>query len=608
VVSVTESGFWSGWGKRSGALRNIPPVMKMVWKSGPRVVISALLLRTFAALLPVGMLYVSKRIVDQVVASSKGTHQIGAGFWWLVGLEFALALLASITTHSMAYFDGLFADRFTRHVSLSVMEHASKLDLASYEDPVFQDKLDRARAQATDRIAMVREFGVMVQQILTAVTLSASIAVFSPWLLLLLIGCLIPAFLGESHFAFLGYSLNFSQTHIRRQMDYVRVLGSSKETAKEMKLFGLKRFLVGRYTDLSNQLYQQNRGLAGRKVRANALLSILSTAGYYSAYAWVIWRTVSGELSVGTMTFLAGAIAGASTNIQMLFSSFSSIADQSLFLTDLQEFFKVTPAIRNVSNAIPVPRVVRSGFEFRNVCFRYPGRDGFVLENLNLRWDQGERLALIGANGQGKTTIVKLITRLYDPTEGQILLDGIDLREYRLEDLSSQVSAVMQDFVKYDMTVSENIGIGCIEDRYHFSKLREAAEKSVADHVIEKLPHGYDQLLGRRFEGGVDLSGGEWQRIALARAYIRNAQILILDEPTAALDAKAENEVFERFNDLTEGKMALFISHRFSTVKMADRIVVLENGRVAEEGNHQQLMALGRRYYEMFEMQAASYR
>jgi ATP-binding cassette, subfamily B, bacterial len=608
VVSVTESGFWSGWGKRSGALRNIPPVMKMVWKSGPRVVISALLLRTFAALLPVGMLYVSKRIVDQVVASSKGTHQIGAGFWWLVGLEFALALLASITTHSMAYFDGLFADRFTRHVSLSVMEHASKLDLASYEDPVFQDKLDRARAQATDRIAMVREFGVMVQQILTAVTLSASIAVFSPWLLLLLIGCLIPAFLGESHFAFLGYSLNFSQTHIRRQMDYVRVLGSSKETAKEMKLFGLKRFLVGRYTDLSNQLYQQNRGLAGRKVRANALLSILSTAGYYSAYAWVIWRTVSGELSVGTMTFLAGAIAGASTNIQMLFSSFSSIADQSLFLTDLQEFFKVMPAIRNVPNAIPVPRVVRSGFEFRNVCFRYPGRDGFVLENLNLRWDQGERLALIGANGQGKTTIVKLITRLYDPTEGQILLDGIDLREYRLEDLSSQVSAVMQDFVKYDMTVSENIGIGCIEDRYHFSKLREAAEKSVADHVIEKLPHGYDQLLGRRFEGGVDLSGGEWQRIALARAYIRNAQILILDEPTAALDAKAENEVFERFNDLTEGKMALFISHRFSTVKMADRIVVLENGRVAEEGNHQQLMALGRRYYEMFEMQAASYR
>jgi ATP-binding cassette subfamily B protein len=601
-------GFLGGWRKRKKALKNIPPVMRMVWASGPGVITGCLLLRVAAALIPIGVLSVSRLIIDAIVASTTGRHVLPREFWWLVFAEFALAGMASILGRAVGFFDGLFSDRFTRYLSVRVMEHASKLDLAAYEDSNFHDKLDRARAQATDRVAMIREAGSLVQQAITAATLSVSILIFSPWLLVVLIVCLVPAFLGESHFAFLGYSLNSSQTFIRRQMDYFRTLGASKESAKELKLFGLGPFLVKRFSGLSDRIYRENRELASRRLWVGALLSVLSTSGYYAAYAYVIYLTVEGKQSVGTMTFLAGAIAGTSGNIQNIFAAFSSIADQALFLTDLQDFFAVKPTIRNVARPISVPRSMRTGFEFKDVSFSYPGGAAPVLNRLNLRWDLGERMALIGQNGQGKTTIVKLLTRLYDPSEGRILLDGVDLREYNIEDLSRHIGVVMQDFMRYEMSVAENIGVGCIDKRDDFAKMQDAAHKSLADDVINRLPNGYDQILGRRFEGGVDLSGGEWQRMALARAYMRDAKILILDEPTASLDAQAEHEVFERFTSLTEGKMALFISHRFSTVRMADRIVVLEDGRIAEEGSHARLMALGKRYFEMFELQAASYR
>jgi ATP-binding cassette subfamily B protein len=430
---------------------------------------------------------------------------------------------------------------------------------------------------------------------------------FSPWLLALLVVAVVPAFLGESHFAFEGYSLNIGQTPLRRQLDYLRTLGASKESAKELKLFGLGGFLCGEYTDISNQLYDQNVALARRRLVAGALLSLLSTAAYYGAYAYVIYRTVTGQLSWGSLQFLAGALAGASTNIQNIFSTFSSIADQSLFLTDLVAFLRVEPKIAARKDALPAPRPILYGFRFDSVSFAYPGAARLVLDRLDLEIAPGERIALIGENGQGKTTLVKLLARLYDPTAGRILLDGIDLREYNVDDLHRQIGVIFQDFVRYEMTARANIAAGRSEAAQE-PGIRQAARKSLADHVIERLPHGYDQLLGRRFEGGVDLSGGEWQKMALARAYLRDAQILILDEPTASLDARSEYEVFQRFADLTCGRMALLISHRFSTVRMADRIVVLENGRIAEEGSHQQLVALGGRYSGMFELQASSYR
>lgn len=603
-----RDGFRSAWQERLTALRNVPPVLKIVWQSGPAVVTFGLIFRLIGAVLPIALLWITKLIIDGIVQVVSYHQPVSPHLWWLVGAEFTVAVFSSILTRGIDFSDALLADKYTRHVSIAVMKHASELDLTVYEDPVFYDRLERARVQATDRLGMIQAIGRLVQQVITAITMSISIIVYSPWLLLLLIIGVLPAFLGESHFAFLGYAKNFRQTPIKRQLDYLRILGGSKEAAKELKLFSLSRFLTERFTHLSDIIYEQDVSLARRRLIAGAALSIIGTLGYYSAYAWIIWRTLLGALSIGTLTFLAGAILQASQNIQQVFSTLAGIADQALFLTDLLAFFGMQPTIRSKPNALPVPRPILRGFEFRNVSFRYPGTERMVLNRLNFHLHPGERVALIGENGEGKTTIVKLITRLYDPTEGQILLDGIDLREYDLEDLYSEIGVIFQDFMRYEMTVRENIASGHIQDLAQLTLLQDSARKSGADQVIERLPQQYEQMLGRRFEGGVDLSGGEWQKLALARAYLRDSQLLILDEPTAALDARSEYEVFRRFAELTTGKMALFISHRFSTVRMADRIVVLEKGRIAEEGTHEQLSSLGGRYAEMFELQAASYR
>jgi ATP-binding cassette, subfamily B, bacterial len=603
-----RESFWSGWGERLSAMRNIPPVLRIVWESGPRVIVLGLFFRLLVSVLPVALLWIAKLIIDGIVHVVT-THQgVPRHFWWLVAGEFTLAICGSLFSRAIDYFDSLFADNYTRHVSIEVMKHAAGLDLLAYEDPIFYDRLERARVQATDRLGMIQSMGRLVQQVITTVSLSVSILLYSPWLLLLLIAGVVPAFLGESHFAFLGYAKNFRQTPIRRQLDYLRVLGGSREAAKELKLFGLKDFLTGRFTNLSDEIYVENVALARRKLIAGMALSVIATAGYYSAYVIVIWQTVTGVLTIGAMTFLTRAVMQASDNIQQIFSTVSSIADQALFLTDLLAFFEMKPSVRSKPNALPAPRPIMRGFEFRDVSFSYPGSSRLVLDRLNLNFRPGERIALVGENGQGKTTIVKLIARLYDPTEGQILLDGIDLREYDLEDLYHEIGVIFQDFMRYEMTARENIAVGRIEQVKNTGLLQMAARKSMAEPVIGRLAGGYEQMLGRRFDGGLDLSGGEWQKIALARAYLRDAQVLILDEPTAALDARSEYEVFQRFAELTEGKMALLISHRFSTVRMADRIVVLENGRIAEEGNHDELASQGGRYAEMFEMQAASYR
>jgi ATP-binding cassette subfamily B protein len=554
------------------------------------------------------LLWITKLIIDGIV-HAVSTHQpIQRGFWWLVAAEFSLAVLNSVFIRTIDYSDSLLADKYTRYVSIRVMDHAAGLDLIAYEDPVFYDRLERARVQATDRLVMIQAIGRLVQQAITTITLSVSIMLFSPWLMLLLIAGVIPAFLGESHFALLGYAKNFRQTPIRRQLDYLRVLGGSKEAAKELKLFGLRNFLRDRFTRLSDQIYKENVGLSRRKLVAGSFLSVVGTIGYYSAYVFVIWRTVNGALTIGTLTFLAGAIQQASSNIEQIFSTLAAIGDQALFLTDLLAFFEMQPTIRSKPDALPAPRPIVRGVEFQNVSFRYPGNSRLVLDRVNFQLHPAERLALIGENGEGKTTIVKLLTRLYDPTEGQILLDGVDLREYDLEDLHREMGVIFQDFMRYEMTARENVAVGRIEEIDNLDLLQTASRKSLADGVIDRLPRGYEQMLGRRFDEGVDLSGGEWQKIALARAYLRDAQLLILDEPTAALDARSEFEVFHRFSELTAGKMAIFISHRFSTVRAADRILVLANGRIAEEGTHDQLASLGGRYAEMFEMQASSYR
>jgi ATP-binding cassette subfamily B protein len=597
----------NAWGDRVRALKNVPAVLHFVWESGPAVVSWNIGIRILVAALPVAIGIVGRFIIDGV--NSIRLHRpLPQHFWWLVATEMALAVLTGVLSRAVDYFDNLLADRYTHHVSVEVMRKAASLDVTVYEDPVFYDRLERARVQATDRLAMIQQMGRLIQLTVTALAFSAVLVRYSPFLLLLLVAGIIPAFLGESHFAFLTYAKNFHQTPWRREMDYLRQVGGSKEAAKELKLFNLSEYLTTRFTSLSKQIYEENVALNRRRLFWGGLLAILGQLGYYGAYALTIYRTIQGRYSVGDLTLITTAIMQSMASIQQAFSTASGVADQALFLTDLIAFFEMKPRVESKIGGIHVPRPVVRGFEFRNVSFVYPGTDRCILSDFNFTLHPGERVALIGENGQGKTTMVKLITRLYDPTEGQVLLDGVDFREYDLAALHSEIGVIFQDFMRYEMTARENIAVGRIEVPHSQEEIEYSADKSLAAGVVAKLAGGYGQMLGRRFEGGVDLSGGEWQKMALARAYLRDAQLLILDEPTAALDARSEFEVFERFAELTYGKMALLISHRFSTVRMADRIVVLEGGRLVEEGSHNKLVALGGRYAAMFEMQAASYR
>ena len=609
----------SPWRERLRALKNMPPVLRILWESGRTAVTWGLILRVIAATMPFAIAKVAQYIINGLADVLRG-HPLAAqrvnilgqhfevDFWHLVAAEVVLNVLLGLITRGIDYTDSLLANSYTQYVSVRVMDQAAKLDLTTYENPIFYDRLERARVQATDRLAMIQQMGRLILQVITTLTFSLALAWASPWLVLLLILGVLPSFLGETHYAFLGYAKNFRQTPAKRQMDYLRQVAGSREGAKEVKLFGLSKFFTERFQALADQIFREDVQLSRSKLIVGGLLGVIGTLGYYGAYVYVIWRTIHGGYDIGQFTFLTTSIQQASSNLQQVFSTASGIADQALFLTDLIAFFDMKPTVQSKPNGLPAPRPITGGFEFRNVSFTYPGTNRTVLKNFTFKLSPGERVALIGENGQGKTTVVKLITRLYDPTEGEILLNGVDLRDYSLEDLHREIGVIFQDFMRYEMTARENIAVGRIDKPHNETEIEFAAHKSLADTVVGKLGHGYDQMLGRRFEGGVELSGGEWQKIALARAYLRDAQLLILDEPTAALDAKSELEVFERFAELTQGKMALLISHRFSTVRMADRIVVLSGGRLIEEGNHQSLMSTGGLYAEMFEMQAASYR
>jgi ATP-binding cassette subfamily B protein len=596
------------WRDRFRSLRNIRPLLGMVWETSPPLVIATSLLRFVRALLPLAMLWVSKLILDAVVGwitrANGNLDTVGK----LVALEFGLAILSDLLGRANTLCDSLLGDRFTNRISIRLMQHANRLDLASFEDPVFYDKLERARRQTTGRLTLLASLLNVCQDSLSLLSLSAGLVVFSPWLMALLIAAVIPAFLGETHFTTLAYSVLYRWTPERRRLDYLRLLAASAQSAKEVKIFGLGDHLAKRYLELSEDIYRENKAVAIKRASVGSALNLVSTGGYYGAYAVVLLRTLSGGISVGTFTFLTGAFSRSRQYIERILSSFNDISEQALFLKDLFEFFEMEPAIRSLPSSLPAPRPIRDGFEFRNVAFSYPGGARKVVQGINFRLYPGEKIALIGENGAGKTTLVKLLARLYDPTEGSILLDGNDLREYNVEDLRKEIGVIFQDYMRYDMLVRENIGFGKIEAIAKHDQLERAARKSLASQVIDRLPDGYEQMIGQRFEGGIDLSGGEWQKFALARAYMRDAQLLILDEPTATLDARAEYEVFQRFAELTRGRMAVLISHRFSTVRMADRILVLADGSILKQGTHERLVALGGRYAELFELQATGYR
>ncbi|WP_407351760.1 ABC transporter ATP-binding protein [Luteimonas sp. R10] len=605
--------------ERFHAMRNLPPFLRQIWATSPALTLTSLGLRLVRAFLPILMLYIGKLIIDEAVRlvglglafESMGTAWRSGQLdhlLWLLALEFGLAIVSDLLGRLVSYADALLSELFTNATSIRLMEHAATLDLEDFEDPELQDKLDRARRQTMGRMNLMGQLFGQLQDAITVVSFAVGLLVYAPWLILLLAVALIPAFVGEAHFNAMNYSLNFQWTPERRQLEYVRQTGASVETAKEVKIFDLHRFLIGRYRALADGFYRANRALARRRAFWGALLAALGTLGYYVAYAYIAWRTVRGDFSIGDLTFLAGSFRRLRQLLEGLLIGFSQVAGQALYLEDLFSFFAIEPEIRSPEHPLPFPQPVARGFVFENVGFRYPDAERWAVRHLDFELRAGEVLALVGENGAGKTTLVKLLARLYDPDEGRILLDGRDLREYDLDDLRANIGVIFQDFVRYHLTAAENIGVGRIDAMDDDARIRDAAQRAMADEVIEALPLGYAQLIGRRFRTGVDLSGGQWQKIAIARAYMRDAQVMILDEPTAALDARSEFEVFKRFKELSERRTAVLISHRFSSVRMADRILVLEAGMIEASGTHAELMAQGGRYAELFELQAAGYR
>ena len=604
---------------RVGALRNLWPFLVMVWQTAPHLMAASLALRVVRALLPVVTLYIGKLIIDDVVLLVKAPDRPATPEQWLASgklewlavlllSELAFAVLADLLGRLVTFIDSLLSERVTNASSIRLMEHAATLDLEDFEDAEFQDQLERARRQTSGRMALMSQLFGQAQDMVTAASLAAGLLVFAPWLIGLLILALVPAFLAEAHFNAQSYTLDFGRTPERRELDYVRQTAASVETAKEVKIFGLNGFLIDRYRSLAAAFYASNRRLALRRAWWGGLFTAVGTVGYYAAYAYIVWRTLTGDFSIGDLTFLAGSFLRLRALLQGLLSGFSSVAIQALYLSDLFTFFRVAPEILSPANALPFPKPVLQGFVFEDVGFIYPGAERWAVRHLSFTLKAGEVVALVGENGAGKTTLVKLLTRLYDPDEGRILLDGHDLREYDLDALRGSMGVIFQDFVRYNFSAGDNIAVGRIAARDDLGRIERAAARSQADEVVARLPGRYDQMIGKRFKNGVELSGGEWQKVAIARAYMREAEVLILDEPTAALDARAEFEVFQRFKELSRGKTAVLISHRFSSVRMADRILVLADGKVEAAGTHEELVAQRGRYAELFELQAAGYR
>ncbi|MBP8240692.1 MAG: ABC transporter ATP-binding protein [Saprospiraceae bacterium] len=595
------------WREQINALKHLPAFFRMIWRTHPGMALGNALLRLLKSVIPLMSLYVGKLIIDEVIRLMGAELRELNYLWLLVAAELGLALASDLLNRGITLLDGLLGDLFSNRTSEELIRHAATLDLYQFEDPAFYDKLERARRETTGRTVLMSMALSQVQDIITVLFLGAGLAAFNPWLILILALAVIPSFLGESYFNQQSYSLTRGWTPERRELDYLRYIGASDQTAKEVKVFGLSDFIADRFAALSASYYKANRALSVKRAGWGAVLSAVGTLSYYGAFVFILLQTVGGLITVGTLTFLAGSFSRMHSTLQGVMSRFSRIAEGALYLQDLFDFFEIKPTIVSRPAALPFPKPLRQGFAFENVGFKYPNSARWAIRNLSFTLHSGEKLALVGENGAGKTTLVKLLALLYEPVEGRILIDGVDIREYDIDDLRRNIGIIFQDYMRFQLKASENIAIGDIGAVENLAAIEEAAQKSLADKVVEELPERYRQMLGKRFADGVELSGGQWQKIALARAYMRDAQLLILDEPTAALDARAEHEVFLRFSELIEGRTAVLISHRFSTVRMADRILFLENGSLLELGSHEELLAQNGKYAELFRLQAKGY-
>ncbi|MBK7608013.1 MAG: ABC transporter ATP-binding protein [Saprospiraceae bacterium] len=589
------------------SLKLLIPFFKMIWRTSPALTLTNIILRLVKSAVPLAQLYIGKLIIDEIVHLINNKGGDPHNLWVWIGLEFGVTMVSELISRVMNLTESLLGDLYGNVSSVELMNKAATIDLSMYENPDFYDKLERARRQTTGRVVLMSMVLSQFQDIITILFLSAGLIAFEPWLIVLLIVAVLPSFISEAYFSRFSYSLVRSWTPQRRELDYLRYIGASVETAKEVKVFGLDHFLSKRFAKIADEYYQANKALAIKRTIWGTLLQLVSTTAYYGAYILIVIRTLAGALTIGDLTFLSGSFNRLQNQLQNILSTFTRITESALYLQDYYDFLAIEPLIMDQPGAIQAPTTIKHGVRFDKVGFKYPGTEIWALRNISFTLNAGEKLALVGENGSGKTTLVKLIARMYDPTEGTIYLDEVDIKKFSLATYRQMIGVIFQDFVRFNFKADENIAVGKIESLSEEETVISSAHLSLADAVIEKLPAKYKQMLGRRFADGVDLSGGEWQKIALARAYMRNASIVILDEPTAALDARAEFEVFKRFSELTAGKTAVIISHRFSTVRMADRILVLKNGQMLELGSHEELLAHQGLYHELFTLQAQGY-
>jgi ATP-binding cassette, subfamily B, bacterial len=602
-----------------GSFSQTGRTLAMVWRSSPGGTIALAAMTVVSAALAPAIAYVGKIIVDAVVEARSATGAqadaavMRAVSW--VGIELALVAGSALVERGLGLVRQLVGSRLGIDVNSRILEKALTLELRHFEDSEYYDKLTRARREASSRpLSLVQENFQVLRNGLTLAGYSALLVTFAPWLVLVLLAATIPAFTAEAVFSRAGFRLRNKRAPEVRRLNYLEYVMTNDEHAKEVKLFGLGGLLMGRYRTLAEQLYSEDRKLAIRRTAWGFSLSLLSTAAFYACYGYIVFSTVKGPLSLGDMTLYLVAFRQGQQSFHSILTAVGGMYEDTLYMSNLFDFLAIPVGSRNgapaASNGAPAAVLApgEAGIRFEGVGFRYPGAPAFALKDIDLFIPRGQSLALVGYNGAGKTTFIKLLTRLYEPTEGRILLDGRDLRDWDDLQLRRRFGVIFQDFNQYYFLLRENVGVGSIEHLEDASRVGEAVERGGAQELVAGLQKGLDTQLGRWFQEGVELSGGQWQKVALARAFMRQeADILVLDEPTAALDAEAEHAVFQRFRTLAEGRTTIVISHRFPTVRMADRIIVLEHGRIIEQGTHSELVAAGGRYAHLFELQAQGY-
>lgn len=584
----------------------IPRFFKEIWKTNKKLFLASAFCRLVAALLPVSILWVGKIIFDAIIKIISHGETDYSKLWKFVALEFGLVVLSDLVSRAISLTDGILGDQYNINSSVKIIKKTNEIDISLLENSEFYDKLDRARTQTAGRVDLMSNVLGQAQTTISIISLVIGLIYFEPYLILLLVLSIIPSFINEVRFSQQQYSLARSWTSERRELDYLRFIGANDKTAKEIKLFGLTDFLVERFQNLATKYFNLNKTLVVKRSSYGFLFNVLGSISYYAAYVFIIYRVLSGTITLGELTFLSGSFNRLMNNLRDFFSKFTRISESSLYLKDYFDYLDIKSETTN-EEEVKLPEKIKIGFEFKNVYFAYPESDNQILKDISFTIKAGEKVAFVGQNGAGKTTLTKLLLRFYEPTSGEILLDGININRYNKAAYQEYFGVLFQDFYKYEFTVKENIAIGKIDEINNQKRIEAAAQLSLANEVVSDLKYGYDQQLGKRFVKGQELSGGQWQKIALARAYMKNAEVMILDEPTSALDAKAESEVFERFIELIKDKTSVIISHRFSTVRQADRILVLEEGKILESGTHQELMKNNKLYAQLFTLQAEGY-